>query len=350
MSPFLLAIVLATPAAADQALYEQLCTQVAQAYESEKGGFVKGGQEPHESAVELALMRAADGDSEWLEWAESTVDWTWALYDSVGGGFLQQLNHADPSSPHFEKRTDSNAARLENLIDAWQVTGSATYKSRARQAVDYFDRFLLDGRGGFMQGQFGGFTLVPEANGHAIHAWMRWASSTNDDMKKRFGLKSIDRVWEMCWDSDLGLMRKDELGTFTSPPLLIDQVEMGRACMLAAQLFGREVDRQRAVALGRMIVERYEDPKNNGFYTQAVLDQKKGTIKRAKRHFDENARAARFLCELSQYTGDARYEDAARRAWQSWEKKLEKAKFDGADWALAMRVAMGAEPTAFSKR
>lgn len=200
-----------------------------------------------------------------------------------------------------------------------------------------------------MQGQFGGFTLNPQMNGLALHAWIRWAAASDDKMKKRFAAKSIDRVWETCWDSDLGLMRKDELGSFTSPPLLVDQVEMGRACMLAAQLFGRDIDRQRAIALGRMIVERYEDPQNEGFYNQAVLDQKKGTIKKAKRNFDENARAARFLCELSKYTGDPRYAESARRAWQSWAKKLDKAGMDGADWALAMRVALGAEPTAFSR-
>jgi uncharacterized protein len=340
----LLSLSLAASPNADQALFDRLSGLVADAYDESHGGFVEKSGMPSAAAVELAFAHSEDG-AEWQDRAIHTVDWTWALFDSVGGGFYDLPKHADPTQPSFSKRTDSNANRLENLVQAWQQHGSQTYEQHAAQVIDYFERVLLDGRGGFMPGQFGDRLLIPEANGLAIHAWFTWCAATGDVRRRDFGLRSIDRVWGASWDPQFGLLRAGDFDVVTGPPLLTDQVEMGRACLVASQVAGRKKDLEHAVALGNLLVERFQDPKKGGFYSKAVPD-KNDVIKKAPIRFDDNARAARFLCELTTVTGDERYRDAARRAWQSFDDKFDKAGLYNADWALAVRESFAPTRTA----
>jgi uncharacterized protein YyaL (SSP411 family) len=346
MLPLVLAITLAAPAA-DQALYERLSAQVEAGWDAEHHAFIEKGGTPSSSALELSVRRAAEGGEGWRERASGTMAFTWTLYDSVGGGFVHSQKSANPAHPSFDKRGDSNAHRLSNLVDLMQAGYGDHSAERAAQVIDYFDRVLLDGRGGFMPSQSGDRYLLPEINGLAIHAWVRWCALTGDTRRRDFALKSLDRVWNVTWDARFGLMRKGDFDTYISPPLLIDQVEAGRACLVTSQIVGRDIDRKRAVQLGEVILGRFVDPKTGGFYTRSVPD-KKGDIKKAPLLAAENARAARFLCELSAATGEPRYREAARRAWTAFEDKFEKQTFtEAADWALAVRESF--DPTVHAR-
>jgi uncharacterized protein len=323
----------------DQALYDQLCTQVESAYDSARGGFVARGR-PAESAVELAFARAREsGATPWLSQAVTTVQWMRILRDTVGGGFMESAGDADPHSTRFEKRTVSNSQRLESLILAWQATGERRYRQDAVRVVEYFDRVLLDGRGGFVAGQGGDRELVPEVNGPAIHCWLTWGAATGERRFRDFALRSGDRVWETCWADSFGLLRRGTFGQLLKLPQLADQVEMGRAYVLAARLGGRTLDRQRARAIGELLLMRFQDAEKHGFRTQSS-PRKDGSPKRAGREPEENARAALFLCELSALTGEPRYREAARRAWQAFTPHFEGAGLEAADWALAIRAVL----------
>jgi len=340
-----LAVILAAPAA-DRALYDRLSGQVEAAWDQGRNAFVERGV-PSTSALELAIRHAAEGDDAWRDRATGTMAFTWSLFDSVGGGFVHEEKNADPSHPSFDKRADSNALRLSNLVDMMEAGYGDPSERRAAQVVDYLDRVLLDGRGGFMPSQIGDRFLIPQINGLVLHAWLRWAAAAGDARKRDFAVKSLDVVWDHAWDERFGLLRKGDFDVVISPPLLTDQVEFGRACLLSSQVLGRKVDRTRAVQLGDLILARFEDSKKGGgFYTRAVPD-KKGGIKKASVELDENARAARFLCELSAATGDARYRDAARRAWTALDEKIANESLGAAEWALAVREAF--EPTTYAK-
>ncbi len=345
MFPILIAVILAAPSA-DQQLYERLSAQVAAGWDQDHHAFVDRSEAPSSAALELSIRRAGETEGDWRERAARTMDFTWTLYDSVGGGFMENAKNADPMHPSFDKRGDTNARRLENLVDMMEAGYGKPARRRAAQVIDYFDRVLLDGRGGFMPSQIGDRFLLPEVNGLAIHAWLRWSAATGDVRRRDFALLSIDRVWRKCWDPRFGLMRKGDFDMVISPPLLVDQVETGRACLLSAQVVGREIDRKRAIQLGDLILARFEDPKRGGFYTRAVPD-KKGETKKAPIVSEENARAARFLCELSAATGEARYRAAARRAWLAFGDKLEKETLGAAEWALAVRESFA--PTTYAR-
>jgi len=332
----------------DAALYAQLLERVVAVYDSTTGGFVapKSG-EPMESAVALGLkLGKGDRADAWTRASLVTMTWTRSLFDTVGGGYLRSSRSATLESAHFDKPTDANLMRLENHLLAWRLMNDATERKWAGRVVDFTERILLDGRGGFVTAQVGDREPQPRANGIAIHAWLEWAVATGDVRYRDFALRSLDRVWAFCRDEKLGaLVRKGTFGDLLSPPRLDDQCEMGRAHILAAQVAGRAIDRTQAKALGELVLQYFEDGEKRGFRTQAVVS-KDGKVKKSDRDFDMNARAALFLCELTTLTGDTRYQDAARRSWRVFAEDFAEARLDAADWALALRAALEPEAPA----
>jgi uncharacterized protein YyaL (SSP411 family) len=317
----------------------RLAAQVFAAFDSARGGFVTKSGHLVESAVELAWAEAGEGQDggAWRTRAEATLRWSRSLLDTLTGGYFHGGRRA-PGIESIDKRTGSNARRLELLLRAWQASGGEVYRRDAARLVDWFDRVLVDGRGGFVAAQVGDRELEPEANGHAIHAWLEWAAATGDPARRDFALKSLDRVWEACWTPGLGLVRKNSFGDAAREPLLTDQVEMGRAYLLAARLCARAGDLARARALADLVIERFEERPAGGFRTRSV-PKRDGSIQRAKRLAGENARAARFLHELSSLAGGTRYREAAARSWAAHQKQMKNPRLEAADWALALRAA-----------
>jgi uncharacterized protein YyaL (SSP411 family) len=335
----LLSLTLLAPVASeDLATYDRLLEGVAAAWDSSRGGFVSRDGLPSQAAIQLALLHGAErGDPAWTRRGLATLDWTIGLHDSVGGGFFTRARDADPFSTSFDKMTVPNAQRLEMLIVAWRLTGEARYRTAAARVVDYGERVLLDGRGGFVHGQVGDRQLVPESNGEMLRAWLLWGGATSDPRRRDFAWKSLDRVWASCWSGLPGLVRRGDFDHITSAPLLQDQVDMGRAYLWAAHLAGRAADLERAMTVADTMLRAYADPKG-GFRTRALAN-KKGIVRNAPREPVENARAARFLAELAAVTGEPRYREAARRTVAAFAKELEKKpRLEGAEWALALRA------------
>jgi len=339
----LLAICLALAAASpsdDRALYDRACQQVTAAYDSARGGFVARSHVPSDGAVELGLLRARQADaSAWREQALATIAWSRSLRDTLTGGFVVGGTRDEPTDARAMKPASVNARRLENLNDAWHLTESPGYRADAARVVDFFDRALLDGRGGFLTDQGPDLELVPEANGLAIHAWLGWAAATRDTLRRDFGFRSLDRVWQQCWMPDIGLVRKGARGEVLERPRLLDQGERGRALVRAARLADGRADQDRARMLGDLLVARFQDPVQ-GDFSARWEPTRKGTAKRSGHSSAENARAARFLCELTTLTGDTKYREAAQRAWSGLGRELDKPSLEAAEWALALRAAL----------
>lgn len=330
----------------DRGRFELLTAQVAACWDSARGAFVSKDDLPSESAVELGLLLGRKAaHREWRGRALASIDWTRSLMDTLSGGFVTSRERGGADLDAFTMRTDVNARRLANLIAAWQAGGDERHLRDARRVANYVDRVLVDGRGGFVTVPVGDRTLEPASNGVAIHAWLRWAAATHDPRVRDFALRSIERVWESCFDPLGVLLRRGTFGEVMVAPQLIDQVEMGRALVLASQLCNRPQDLKRAEGLGRVVIEKFPDAKRGGFMTQA-MPKKDGTIRRADRRADENARAALFLAELAAATGDDAFRDAARGAWDAFAEDQEKMKLDAADWALAFHAAFAPETPA----
>jgi len=324
--------------AADHAAFDPLVAQVAASWDSARGGWVGRSGVPSTSAITLAFT--FDDDS-WRARALETTEWMMAtLRDTIGGGYLNSARDQEASSGAMTKPTDANARRLEMFLMLERETGNPVFRREAARVADYMDRVLLDGRGGFVSGQGGDRELVGDANGIAIHAWLDWAVVKNNRGIRDFALKSLDTVWERC-QTDGPLIRHGQFGELMKNAMLEDQVEMGRAFVFAHRLAGRARDRARAIALGDLVLARYEINDNKkgrgGFYSHIAINEK-GVVKGDGRDADENARAVLFLADLSHLTGDAKYADAARRAVAAFAPKFDKLELDAADWALAVRA------------
>ena len=326
------------PVQDEPALLTYLAGRVEACYDSARGGFVGRDGVPRAAAMRLGfLLSQDDSNNPWHGRAVATLDWTLGLRDTVGGGFLHAADDRALDIPSFHKRTDSNAERLELLLEGFEATGDPVYRNQAAQVVDYFQRVLLDGRGGFVAGQVGDRDLIPEANGYAIRAWCAWAVATADPRVRNFAFKSVDAVWDKCWQDGVGLLRKGTFGELIETPQLIDQAEMGRALVAAASIGDRESDRTRAAVIGDLMLGVWEDKEKGGFATRAKVDDK-GKIKNSGRDSYANAQAALFLAELATLTGEEKYRDGARRAIAAFTPEIEKPELEAADWALAVRA------------
>ena len=323
---------------ADLARFDRLTAEVEDHYDTTRGGYVEKGGMPNEAAISLALTMGNDGQgARWTSHALGTLDWMRQLADSTGGGYYD--HHPDTEGPAalIDKTTAAHARRMEAQLDAWQVTGDEIYHKNAAWIADFASRVLLDARGGFVVGQTGDRDPFPVPNGLMIHAWLRWAVANADPRTRDFAYKSIDRVWSHAWVDESGLV---EFGTFGEPlthPQLLDQVEMGRALVLASRVGGRPQDRQRAVQIGDLLLSQFEDTGRGGFRSQ-VVHAHDGNVKKGSRDLLENARAVLFLYELARLTGDTRYHAAADRAVAAFDDQFDKLKLDAAEWALAIRA------------
>ncbi len=321
------------------ALYERLCFQVEDSYDSTRGGFVDKHGIPYESATDLAfLLGSRKGGANWSSRAISTVNVMLTFEDTLRGGFHGAVENGLGDS-ELNRPTALNARRLASLIRAWAVTGETRYWVSAVRLLEFAERNVVDGRGGFVPDPVGDMQLIPEVNGVAIRSWLLWWAVGRDARHKTFAHKSLDRVWEVCWMDSVGFVRHDAFNEPLEWPLLLDQAEMGRALLMSAHLTGRDEDLERAKTVADLMLRQFEDPKRGGFASKVT--SKKGQISASGRESAENARACLFLCEIAHVTGDVRYLDAARRAWVSFEKTLRKPRQEAADWALAMDAAMG---------
>jgi uncharacterized protein YyaL (SSP411 family) len=327
----------------DRGRFEFLAARVAASWDLARGGFVSEAGLPSETAVELGfLMGREAADPEWTQRSLSTVDWTRSLMDSLGGGFATRRQRPGNEPETFGMRTDVNTRRLANLAAAWRAAGDDRYRRDAMKVAAFVDRVLIDGRGGFVTAPVGDRNLQPAANGVAIHAWLVWAATTGDTRVRDFALRSIERVWETCFDARGVLLQRGDFGEVMVAPQLLDQVEMGRALVYSSRLCDRPEDLKRALALGHTVIGNFPDPKRGAFMTQA-MPKKDGTIRHAPCRADENARAARFLVELAAATGNDTFRAAARRAWEAFAEDQHDAGLEAADWALAFHAMFAPE-------
>jgi uncharacterized protein YyaL (SSP411 family) len=83
--------------------------------------------------VEISLARMCEG----------------GIYDHLGGGFSRYSVDERWLTPHFEKMLYDNALILELLVLAWQRSGNALFRTRARETVGWLEREMTTPQGAF---------------------------------------------------------------------------------------------------------------------------------------------------------------------------------------------------------
>jgi uncharacterized protein YyaL (SSP411 family) len=133
-------------------LIETAASQLRRSFDNTYGGFGQAPKFPHPMDLQL-LVRVADrtGQQGPLDMVRLTLDRMAAggIYDHLGGGFARYSVDAQWLVPHFEKMLYDNALLAGAYLDAYLVTGEASYARVLRETLNYIIRDMTSPSGGF---------------------------------------------------------------------------------------------------------------------------------------------------------------------------------------------------------
>jgi uncharacterized protein len=116
-------------------------------------GGTRGAPKFPQTALFELLWRAGlrTGDPRYFAAVEITLDHICegGIYDHLGGGFARYSVDERWLVPHFEKMLYDNAQLLELLAIAYERTGKALYRQRARETLAWLRREMLTADGAF---------------------------------------------------------------------------------------------------------------------------------------------------------------------------------------------------------
>jgi uncharacterized protein len=96
-------------------------------------GAIRYGDENAKRAVDITLTNICQG----------------GIYDHLGGGFSRYSVDERWLAPHFEKMLYDNALLIDLMCEAYREDGSALYKVRTEETVDWLLREMIAEGGGF---------------------------------------------------------------------------------------------------------------------------------------------------------------------------------------------------------
>jgi uncharacterized protein YyaL (SSP411 family) len=129
---------------------------LAQAYDSEHGGFGRAPKFPNAGVFELFLRAHRNSKSpRLLDMIVHTLTQMAAggIYDHLGGAFHRYSVDEKWLVPHFEKMLYDNAQLLGSYAQAFSITGTALFKQVVAETEEYLLREMLQPEGGFYSTQ-----------------------------------------------------------------------------------------------------------------------------------------------------------------------------------------------------
>jgi uncharacterized protein YyaL (SSP411 family) len=141
-----------TSAPVERAILQNAVASLERSFDSEWGGFGGAPKFPPTGSIAFLLRQYRHTrSSELLHLATFTLDRMaqGGIHDHVGGGFHRYSVDERWLVPHFEKMLYDNALLARVYLEAAQVTGRESYRSVARNTLDFVLRDMTDSTGGF---------------------------------------------------------------------------------------------------------------------------------------------------------------------------------------------------------
>ncbi len=142
-----------TPGGAlDEKTLDLAFTQLAERYDSDRGGFLPAPKFPRPHTLRFLLRHARrTGDARALEMVTNTLRAMrrGGIWDHVGLGFHRYSTDAEWLVPHFEKMLYDQALLAMTYVEAWQATGDDAFRRTAEEVFDYVLRDMTSPEGGF---------------------------------------------------------------------------------------------------------------------------------------------------------------------------------------------------------
>ncbi len=334
-------------------------------YDSRNGGFGIDPKFPYNDAVELLYAHGLRNSPDLLRMADHTLDGMTAgeLRDEDGGFFRYTIKE-DWTEPRREKLLTANASLLRVYALGAQLRARPEWREVAAGIVAWADEHLrrADGLWAASQPVDGAApdqVLYTSYNAYWISAlaeagarlgeeqWISTAASAFDT------LMAATRVSGGLFEHYQGAGAEDEAAV-----LLVDVVEMCRACLQLAQSTGRAEYLAQARELLRL-AEKALWAEDGGFWDCAKLKEEVAALRYRDKPFDVNADFARIINDLSVLTGDKSYRALAERILALLSPQAGRYGVAAANFALAVEeffeaparvVVVGSGPGATSLR
>ncbi len=333
------------------ALLGHLLDVMQRRYDRVNGGFGDAPKFFEPDAVTLAFAHHFwNPDSGYRQMALFTLDRQLRLYDPVWGGFFRYAEEADWSKPHYEKMLYIQASNILNYLEAYQMTGLASYRDVVEGTVSYVMRVLADrDRGGFYASQDADVrkgngvgvavpgdeffalndsqrlamgtpavdrTMLTDWNGMMAKALLKVAQAMGNDQAREFALTTLQRLYHERYQPGRGLAHFLRDGHARQFGLLADQVFFADALLEAFLTTGAPRYLAQAETIIADAIRLLEDDQGGGYVDRPPTAPSLGLLKFPHKDLRVNAALSMVLTDMLYLTGNPLYRDRARNLLQ----------------------------------
>lgn len=322
-------------------IVDHVARTVVESADPRWGGWGREHKFPHAESVDFLLVRwAQTGDETTLATVLRTLRCVQEgeIHDRVEGGFYRYATQPDWSVPHHEKMLDSNAQRLVNYLEAWQLTGDDEFLATARGVLRFLETTLRDPRTGAYKGSQDADpayahlatvaarrehgspacdpTIFASWNAMAVSALLKASTVLGERELEERALTTLRFLCAELFDPAVGMYHYYD-GTYHLPGLLADQAYVLKALVDAAQHAGDARWLATAKKLADVSIERLH-AERGGFFDTSHDPRARGGLRHRNLSILENAVMAEALLRLSILLRDPDYADTARETLASF--------------------------------
>ncbi len=156
--------------------------QISASYEAEYGGFSDAPKFPRPVVLNF-LMRYSEEENARLMALHTLREMAkGGMHDHLGGGFHRYSVDRYWHIPHFEKMLYDQAQLAISYLEAFQITGEATFADTAHDILNYVLREMTSLHGGFYSAEDADSLLEHGSSKHGEGAFYVWRKSEIDDV------------------------------------------------------------------------------------------------------------------------------------------------------------------------
>ena len=313
-----------------------------ESYDARNGGFGGDPKFAYMDAIELLYTQGTRRQADLLRMADHTLDGMLAgeLQDQDGGYFRYAIKE-DWTEPRREKLLIANGALLRGYALGAQLRARSEWRVVAEQIVGWANRNLRRADGlwaGSQPVDVGTLddVLYTSYNAHWISALAEAGGRLGLTAWVADAAQALDTLLALT-RAPSGLLRHYVNGESAEDPaaLLVDVVEVSRACLQVAQATGRGAYLDHA----RDLIQAAEKSlwaEDGGFWACARPREEVAALRYRDKPFDANADVARVLNDLSLLTGDRSYRALAERILALLSPQAGRYGVAAANFALAV--------------
>lgn len=316
-------------------LRSKLDRAFTRSFDAKAGGWGSGHKYIDVSSMDLALHRAAGGDTAARSMALKTLDAARALIDPEWGGVYQYSDNGTWKSPHFEKIMSYQASYLRQYATAYSLWRNPADKAAADSIMRYMMRFLRDPNGGFYVSQDADVdadltghrfyamsdrdrsalerapridkNIYARENGWAIQALVAYSDATGDRASLDAAASAAEFILAQRRTKGGPFRHGEETG---GSLYLADNVEMARALFALYAATGDRRWLEAATDTAAVVAKTFADDAG-GYRTEIGGPEMGGVLQTAHRDIDEQIATARMLTLAHAYTGKDEFKRGA---------------------------------------